>query len=240
MEEKNFKNPEELLNFVLKECSDMNYTYNWLGNLKDYGSGKYNSTMIYLRIFAPNINFERIYFAQTLLKQYLDCKFYEIKIIFGNDELFDNERDNQFLSKLDLEKLEIDGEFNKLPQLPEKLIFLSIKTDNHVIFPELPKNLTHLCISEEGLDTDNFPELPVSLRQLEISMSPFTDKFSKYWTENHTGYPKIEDFMNNAGSGRKLLYQPAIEKVREFLKFTRTPKSTISKFKAFIHGRKEI
>jgi len=236
MEEKKFKNIQELLDFVLKECSDINFTLE-----VDIKLERRDGTRWELIIHKPNINFERIYFAQILLEKQKLGTINQLTIE-GFDSLFDDERDNGFLSKLDIKKLDVYINNAKIiPELPKKLKILSVYIHSSISFPKLP-NLKHLVIGGQGLDVDNFPKLPNSLEIIEIKTSPFKEKFQNFLInigkrsrerEIGQGQRQWELYYNSEG-------KEEISLIKQFMRNSKTENfisKHISKFKQFINGR---
>jgi len=143
MKEKKFESLTDLLDFVLRECGDMNYDI-W---------GDYETLCLKITVsdhvekdgvleFIYNLNIERIYYAMILSKKLFNATIVSLKL----SEMEIDEIDEGWLSKMDnLEVLDVEeNNLYKLPQLPKNITDLFCSYNNLSELPELPEKLTDL------------------------------------------------------------------------------------------------
>ena len=174
MDEKKFKNLQELLDFVLIECGDISYTYS-------------NSK---LRIYDNNLNFIYIVYAYQLMWKRFHTFFKELTLQ-NISEIPEN-----FLIKLDkLHTLNIISQLQTLPKLPNSLIVLRCNNNELTELPELPEGLKYLYCNNNKLNS--LPKLQKSIVYIECkNNSKLVDSQYEKWKEESD-----EFWRQGVGSG---------------------------------------
>ena len=156
IKDREFKTPEELVDFVIRECGDMEYQWEedkflTIGEDKLFTDQSVSS-------FNPNY----ILYCNVLLDKNFNLTIEELTV--SNLKLDDLEKG--WLDKLDsLIILDVSDNFlTYIPELPKNLVALYCSDNQLIKLPELPKNLKELWCDNCNLLT--IPELPKNLRVL--------------------------------------------------------------------------
>jgi len=150
--EDEFKNPKQLLDFVLTECSGIKYIL----------ETRYEKELTITITKDSSFNMERIFFADTLLKQ----KFPGLHISVLKLNNIDIDEIEDFLSKMSITKLDVSNNqrLKELPTLPDTLIFLIANNCSLKELPNLPDTLEKIHCQRNNLK--ELPPLPESLEIL--------------------------------------------------------------------------
>jgi len=147
MEEiKDFKTPEELFDFVLKECSDLDYIF--------------EESVLMLKVKGDTFSGIKILYATQLYERFFHKKLKTLRILIKINDLGDD-----WVYQLDIQSFNVSGiGLTKLPELPENLISLDCSMNNISVLPELPKNLQLLYCENNKIK--ELSELPDTLKIL--------------------------------------------------------------------------
>jgi len=177
MKNKEFKTPEELLDFVLTECSDINWALE-----PDYRA---------LDIEEGPFDIEKIYYAYHLLIEKFNYKIISISMTSLN--LTDDDFKGDWLSKIDVDSINLsNNNLTKFPEFNDSVESVDIDNNNIEIIEKLPKNLRYLDCQENPLK--KLPGvLPKNLEKFNCSKNfKFTyGGFYPYYFNNFIRYTSV-------------------------------------------------
>ena len=162
-EEPKFFNHGELIEFVLKTCSDMQYKY-------DYQNRK---LVIY---YSKSFMLERVYFVHNLLQVKFNITIKELilKQNINEDKFSDDDLDSDWLEKI--EGLKIfrckNQDVTYIPKMPEGLRQMFVENNGLTEIEKLPQSLEILHCQYN--DLEELPVLTPNLEQLDCSNNNLT------------------------------------------------------------------
>jgi len=176
-QDKEFKNPKELLDFVLVECGDMCYYFE---QAKDNYLNQNNIVLAINNPISgnPGFNIERIYYAWILL-----FRKFQISIIaldFSDLDLEDSDFYGDFLSKINCEMINLlDNKLTKIPNFYPGIERIII--DEDVDYNSYP-NFYEYDEDEKSEQSGYFGDIGM-IHGTAVATDFDTDFFSIYGTE---------------------------------------------------------